>query len=209
MPTTSELIAKYREMPITDLHQVFLQIDEYSEEAQAAFHLVVEEYGGKDALLAKIEKKEQLQQETNRVYRKIHTLVAQGLDADEIRNQISTSFIPPDHIERLIQRCFQKNESEKNDQRVTSKTLIGGLVGASIGCVLSTILWAGMLIYTGMLFYIVIPALAVICYGCIWLFTKQSKKNGVVLLLIILATGCAMALGWGIYMIVGYQGSGY
>jgi len=209
MPSISELVEKYREMSAGDLYKISLQIDEYSQEAQAAFRLVVEEHGGKDALLLKIEKQEEVQRETNRVFSQINSLVAQGLHVNEVRSQINTNIIPANHVERLIQRSFQKNELKKRDQQVTPKTLVGGIIGASLGCLLSTCLWAGMLIYTGTIFFIVVPVLAFISYGCIWLFTRQSKENGIVFLLIILSTGVALALGWGIYEVVGYQSTGY
>jgi len=69
------------------------------------------------------------------------------------------------------------------------------------------VFWGASMIYSGRMIFFFVFGAGLLSYGLIRLFTNQSRKNVVVLLLVVASTLYALALGQILYEVIGYQGS--
>jgi hypothetical protein len=115
--------------------------------------------------------------------------------------KIQTKNIDSLELERLIEEVSESIQSEEADLKVSSRTIFGGLFGGFIGGTIGGILWGLQMVFSKHIFYIFGFGLVILSYAFIRLFTKQSKKNIVILVMTCISVLYALFLGQVIYEI--------
>jgi hypothetical protein len=206
MPTIEQLAERYRKYSDEELMDVYAQIDGYSPEAKAGLELVLHEHGGIDVIKGRINKMQEIDNEIRNVRVEIARFIAEGKDKLEIKSLITINYITLIQLDKLIEETTINLELEKADLKIKPRTIIGGIIGGAIGGTIGGILWGIQMIYSQHVFMIFLLGLALLSYGFIRLFTKQSRKNIIVLIITVISVMYAVALGGILYDIFGYQG---
>jgi hypothetical protein len=195
MSTLPELIERYQSYTDDELMVVYQQMDAYSPEAKDALLQVIEQKGGIAALKERLAAEEALAQQRLALQAEVVTLLKKGSRHEAISLQVDPQLLASPEADELISQTVDSYLSEKADRKIKPKTLIGGLFGGFIGGTLGGIIWGIQMIQSGRMLLILVFGLAVISYGFIRLFTRQSKKNIVVLVMTIISVVYALVLG--------------
>jgi hypothetical protein len=110
------------------------------------------------------------------------TLVKSDILSDEEKGQI-------------IREKYDELSRTREDEKIKPRTIIGSIVGGGIGSIIGGGLWGLQMIQMHRMFYILVIGLAILSYGLIHLFTKQSKANVVVLIATVLSVIGALVIG--------------
>jgi len=89
---------------------------------------------------------------------------------------------------------------EIENKRIGFKTILFGLMGGSISCVIGGYLWGTQMLQSNRIFYIFAVGLVLLNYVFINGFTKKSYKNPVVVILTILFFTISLYIGNYIYV---------
>ena len=92
--------------------------------------------------------------------------------------------------------------AEIKDKSITSRTIIGSIIGTLIASVICGTIWGLSIIYSGTMYFILIPGLILISYLIIRLITKQSRNNTLVFIATFLSAFLAIIFGIGLYYLV-------
>lgn len=201
-----ELIERYSKYSDSELMNVYLNSNGYTEDAKKALEIVVEERGGFSSLKERYYKLVEKEEEKQRVYDKINQLYKKGNTKNDINSIIHSEILSTEEIQEITDLVSSRIEAEKKDVEIKTSTYIGSILGGILGGTIGGILWGLQLIYSGHIFYLFAVGLVIISYGFIKFFTKQSKNNIVVLILTVISVFYALILGFYIYQIFGYRG---
>ncbi|MBL7879580.1 hypothetical protein [Chryseobacterium gambrini] len=201
-----ELIERYSKYSDSELMNVYLNSNGYTEDAKKALEIVVEERGGFSSLKERYYKLVEKEEEKQRVYDKINQLYKKGNTKNDINSIIHSEILSTEEIQEITDLVSSRIEAEKKDVEIKTSTYIGSILGGFIGGTIGGILWGLQLIYSGHIFYLFAVGLGIISYGFIKFFTKQSKNNIVVLILTVASVFYALILGFYIYELFGYRG---
>ncbi|MCY1663299.1 hypothetical protein [Chryseobacterium sp. SL1] len=201
-----ELIERYSKYSDSELMNVYLNSNGYTEDAKKALEIVVEERGGFSSLKERYYKLVEKEEEKQRVYDKINQLYKKGNTKNDINSIIHSEILSIEEIQEITDLVSSRIEAEKKDVEIKTSTYIGSILGGFIGGTIGGILWGLQLIYSGHIFYLFAVGLGIISYGFIKFFTKQSKNNIVVFILTVASVFYALILGFYIYELFGYRG---
>lgn len=206
MPTVEEITERYRNYSDEELVAVYSQIGGYTPEAQAAFQQVVEEKGGIASLKERIENQLKDDYEITRVRFQVNKLLKQGKTPFELKDIIKLERLSTAQLETIIDEESIVLEHEKIDRQIKPRTIWGGILGSFIGGTIGGIAWGLQMVYSKHMFLIFAVGLALLCYGVIRLFTRQSNKNTAVVVMTVISVVYALILGQIIFEIYGSVG---
>lgn len=201
-----ELIERYQSSSDSELMRIYNSKEGYTAEAKKALDIVIAEKGGIASLQERHQNFIEIEEEKDHLKKEILKLNNEKLGKEEIKNKITSNKLSDKETLEIFNQTFQEIEVEEKDVEIKPKTIIGSLLGGFIGGTIGGILWGVQMIYSAHVFYIFAVGLFVISYGTIKLFTKQSKKNLVVLAITILSVIYALILGFFLYELIGYRG---
>ena len=204
-----ELIDKYSKYTSRELLEIRLNISKYSDEARNALELVTQKRGGWEEIEKEVQREKEIDDEIDRVSKEVKLLSAEYTDLEFLKEHIKSDILTPGLLDKIIKQVNQENQKEIEDSKVNSRTIIGSLIGTIIGSILGGIIWGLQLITMGRMFYLLIVLLVLINYGSIKLITRQSKKNIVVVIAVIIGTLLSVWLGFLFYNLFGYQGGDF
>jgi len=201
-----ELIDRYSQYSDSELMNVYLNKDGYSEDAKKALEIVVDSKGGIQSLNERYDKIVEKENEKLRINDEAIKLYENGFTKNDINSNLKSEILSTNEMQEIVDKVFNSLEATKKDMEINSGTIIGSVLGGIIGSFVGGILWGLQMIYSGYMFYIFAIGLAIISYGFIKLFTRQSRGNTVVFITTILSVVFALILGFFIYGVFGYQG---
>lgn len=201
-----ELINRYSQYSDSELMKVYLNKDGYTEDARKALEIVVDRKGGIQSLNERYDRIVEKENEKLRINDDVIKFYKNGFTKNDINSHLKSEILSTSELQEILDETIHSLESTKKDLEINSGTVIGSLLGGTIGGIVGGVLWGLQMIYSGHIFYIFAVGLAIISYGFIKLFTKQSRSNTVVFIAILLSVMFAMFLGSYIYDLLGYQG---
>ncbi len=207
MPTTQQLVQKYEDLEDLELMVIHHNIEEYAPEAKEALSRIIKNRGGLDRLQLRLRSIEERETEIARIRSETEKLFKRKATLTEISAQITPLLLTHIEKDRLIARTISALELEVADTTIKPRTVVGGIMGGLIGGTIGGIVWGLQLIYSGHMMMILAIGMVMLSYAFIRLFTRQSKKNKVVLLITALSSVYALVLGQILFEIIGYQGS--
>ena len=204
MLSVSDFVSKYEKYNDQELHDVYLNIEGYSNEAKEALNIVLEKKGGLESIVKRLEEKQVIDNEIKRIAKETAELGEQGIDSSFIKTTTSSKILSAEKVNEIIDKQFIEVENHLEDKKIKPRTIVGSVIGGLIASLIGGVLWGLQLIYSGRIFYLLAIGLALLCYGIISAATKQSKKNSVVLIATAISIILAVLLGQLLYEIIGY-----
>ncbi len=201
-----ELIDRYSKYSDPELMNIYLNINAYTDEAQKALKIVIENKGGINSLTERYRKLAEKEEEKLRIYNEVDRLYKKGNTKNDINSTICSEILSEEEIHQITDMVSNKLEAERTNVAIKTSTYVGSILGGVLGGTTGGILWALQIIYSGHLFYIFAVGLGIISYGFIKFFTKQNKNNMVVFIFTIASVLYALILGFYIYEWFGYRG---
>ncbi|MGE5109119.1 MAG: hypothetical protein ACM3H8_16395 [Sphingobacteriales bacterium] len=205
MLSVSDFVSKYQNYSDEELYDVHLNINGYSDEAKKALSIVLENKGGIDPLLKRLEEKRIVDNEIKRIKKETAELGSQGIDSSFIKATTTSDILSAEKVNEIIDNKYVEVETELADKKINPRTIVGSVIGGGIASLVGGILWGLQMIYSQRIFYMLFVGLILLCYGIIRLSTKQSKKNTVVVIATIASTILAVLIGQLLYEMIGYQ----
>ena len=206
MPKIEEIIERYQKYSDQELLDTYLNIDEYTDEGKEALKLVLKSRGGIDIVKERITKQLEIDSEVERIREEIVQLLSQGRNPKQIKENIAISNISETHLEDIIEKVSAEFELEKSDKQIKPKTIIGSIIGGFIGGTIGGIIWGVQMVHSNHIFLILAIGLVMLSYAFVRLFTQQSKKNKIVLVMTVVSVIYALMLGQLIFDVFGYVG---
>jgi hypothetical protein len=191
MLTIEDLLLQFRSKTDEELFQVYLAIDDYSDEAKEAIEMELRKRGGLDKVKAAYEVGRRLLQEQQRIMRDTYKLAEGGTDISLLKTLITSELFAPEQTHALVEEAYAQKMEEIADRKVKPRTVYGSMIGGLAGSIVGGLLWGILAIQTQRIFYFLFAVMALISYGLIRLFTRQSKENTVVAI----ATGASVIIG--------------
>jgi hypothetical protein len=186
----------YQNYSIEDLIDAYTTMIEYSGKATDAMLSAIEERGGIESFKAQIELQKSGRLEINRITKEVYSLSSRETNVEFIKNLITSDFLSQKELDKLIETKFSEHQALLQNKAITSKTIIGGLSGAVISCIIGAIAFGFLMIYmTPMFFYFYILVVYIINYLIIKFITKQSRSNLAVFIITFFATIGSIILG--------------
>ncbi len=207
MSTINNLVEKFQKYSDEELIEVHSKIDEYTEEGKEALNIVLKEKGGIELLKERVEKQLEIEREIAKIKNEVYKLLNQGKYSFEIKSNIKTNNVSSTQLEKIIEEVSNEFEKEKVDKKIKPRTILGSIIGGFIGGTIGGIVWGVQMIYSNHMFYLLLIGLVMFSYALIRLFTKQSKKNMIVLIMTVVSVIYALILGQIIFEIFGYVGN--
>ncbi len=199
MLTTDEFIVQYQAYTDEDLHTVYEHIDDYSPEAQEAFKIVIQKKGGLEKWLDRIHQKQVYAAEVTRIGREAAGMAMKNIDVDFIRTIVTSKILPPEKVNEVITQAVGQAALHKEDIKIKPRTIIGSLLGVIVAGVIGGIGWGLNLFYAPgidlKIELLLLAGLILLCYGIVKTFTRQSKKNVIVIIATTLSVIFAIVLG--------------
>lgn len=202
----TELIERYSQYSDTELMEVYLNKNGYTNDAKEALDIVIERKGGIQSLTERYDKIVEKEADKARIKNDVTQLYQKGMTKNDIRHNLTSEIVSPDEIQQIIESVSAKIEATKKDIEINSSTIVGSIFGGIIGGTIGGGLWGLQIIYSGHIVYIFTIGLGIISYGFIKFFTTQSKNNIVVLIVTVLSVIYALILGSYLYTLFGYHG---
>ncbi len=205
MFSVEDFITKYAKYTDEELFEILSTVTGYSEEAQQALNIVIEDRGGQAHILNNLKEKQIIANEINRIKSETVSMGSKDIDDSFIKTVTSSDILSKEKVDEIIQNKYTEIILELDDKKVGAKTIIMGITGGVIATLIGGTLWGLQMIYSNRIFYIFIAGLVLLCYGIIKAFTKQSKKNTFVLIATIVAVILAILFGQLLYELIGYK----
>jgi hypothetical protein len=205
MFTTKDFVAKYEDYTDEELIDIHHKMADYSQEAQEALKIVIQNKGGQEELEKRLEEKQILANEVGRIAKETAEFGSKGIDASFIKKMTNSDILSPEAVDQIIDNQYSVVQLELEDKKIKPRTVFGSLIGGMIASLVGGVLWGLQMIYSKRIFYILFIGLVLLCYGIIKISTKQSKKNSVVLIATIISVILALIIGQLLYEIIGYR----
>ncbi len=206
MPRLEEIVERYQKYSDEELLDVYSKIDEYSDEGKEALKIVLKSKGGIDNVKKRIAKQLEIDKEVERIRAEIKELLIQGRNTIQINENIAINNITKTQLEEIIKEVSAELEFDKSDKQIKPRTIIGSIIGGFIGGTIGGIIWGVQMVHSNHIFLILGIGLAMISYAFVRLFTQQSKKNIIVLVMTVVSVIYALILGQLIFEAFGYVG---
>jgi hypothetical protein len=205
MFTIEDFVSKYKSYTDEELINIHSNISGYSQEAQEALAIVIQNKGGMDELVRRMKEKQIVADEINRIRKETAEFGSQGVDASFIKNVTSSTILSSEQVNEIIENKYAAVELELEDKKIKPRTIFGSVIGTVIASLIGGTLWGLQMIYSKRIFYILFLGLILLCYGILKLSTKQTKKNTIVLVATAISIILSVLLGQLLYAIIGYK----
>ena len=205
MFTVDDFVLKYEKYTDEELLNIHSNILGYSNEAQIAFDRVINNKGGLEIILKRVESKAILENEEKRIAKDSLDFGRQGIDASFTKTVTSSTILSEERVKEIIDSKYVEVEAEIEDKKIKPRTIIGSIIGGGIASIIGGVFWGLQMIYSKRIFTIFFVGLVLLSYYLIKALTKQTKNNSFVLIATIISVILALLIGQLLYEIVGYR----
>ncbi|GGB03772.1 hypothetical protein [Puia dinghuensis] len=199
MLTKQDFILRYEALSDFELYGIYIQKFDYSPEAQEAVIHVIGERGGAEQVLARVKEEDNRVAEATRIASMTAMMSHKEFDDELIQKKMSSTVLSPEEVRGIVDQTLAQTAVEKQDRSIGTRTVIGSLLAIPIAGVAGSILFGLQLSYAPTIDLKIILILyfgvLLICYGIVRLFTRQSKRNRVVILATALSFVLAFLIG--------------
>lgn len=182
MLTIEDFLAKYKTYSDEELYGIYNDAANYSGDARTALEMVINEKGGQEALVKRLEEKIVIENEKARIGNEAVKFGLEGVDAAFLKNTTSSSLLSREEVNRIIETNVARAELQVEDKKVNADTIAKSLLGCGLASVVGGAFASLQLLYFGATSALMVMGTALICYGIVKLVTKKSYNNSAVLL---------------------------
>lgn len=205
MFSTGDFVLKFEQYSDEELFEAYSEPDSYTDEAKKALNIVINNKGGLEKIMQRLEQAAQIVDEEVRISKETAKLFVEGTDTAFLNKIITSSILPADKVRAIIDNKVAGLKLEKEDKEIKPRTIFGSILGGSIASVIGGILWGLQMAWSGRIFVIFFIGLVLLCYGIIRLSTRQSQRNNAVAIATLISVILAVIIGQLVYEIVGKQ----
>jgi hypothetical protein len=195
MLSVNDFIEKYKGYSDEELFIVNSEIDQYSEEARAAFAIVLEKKGDIEKIKENLSNKNVISNEINRVKMEVTSLRSKETNPDFVKTFISSSILSKIETDKIVDESFEEFTANLKANSIDSKAIIFASLGIVISSIIAGILWSWIIKQTNRIPIFLIVGLGLLCYFTIILFTKKSKSSPLVIISTIIAFILSVLIG--------------
>lgn len=192
MISTESLVKTYSAYTAEELLEIIQNPENYSDEAVKAANIVIESKGGVDSIKQISLLQQQKTAETERITKLVTSHLKKGIAPEKIKEQVNSPILSYTEIEEIITAINKKEKALIKDKSLNPRTIIGSVIGGIIATLVSGILLGQLFLYTNRVLVIMLALVAVFNYLIVYLCTKQTYRNTIVLI----ATICSTALAF-------------
>lgn len=207
MQSTEDFIKKYEAYSNDELLEMHASLQDYSDEAQEAFNIVVSRKGGEENLVRLKNRKVVLEKELQRIHQEVVRLTTPDVDISFLKKMVSSDILTQEELDQALESMYSKAKYDLRDTEVTTNTVIGSVIGGIVASIIGGIFMGLQLIYSPRIFIILIIGLVLLCYWIVYLFARRSYKNQSVIIATIISVVLSIILGKLLFLIVGYHGN--
>ncbi len=180
MASIKYFIEKYQLYSDEELFETFLASDEYSNVAKDALEIVTKNRGGLEKIGSNSSGDRMVVAEIKRIKREAQKLSSQETNSEFLKTLITSSIIPKERVNKLIDEQYALFEAFTYDTSINSKTIgkafVGTILATVFGCVYINFVLSNM----NQVPIILLVALLPVCYIIINITTRKSKENTIV-----------------------------
>ena len=203
MFSTDQFVSTYESYTDEQLFEIHSNLENYSDEAREALNIIINKRGGLDKLIKRMDDKDKISAEIQRIEYETSKFKVQGVDSSFVKKFISSTILPENQVHEIIEKRFAQLQIEEEDKSVKPRTIYGSVIGGIIASILGGGLWGLQLITMQRIMVILLIGLVLLCYGIIRLFTRQSRKNIVVLISTVISVIVSILIGQILFEIIG------
>lgn len=207
MFTVKDFIAKYKDCTDEELIAIQYNISSYTDAAQEALNIVIDERGGMVNLYKKMADEQIVTEERERIAKEAFELGTSGVDSSLIKTLAKSDILSVESVNEIIEQKYNEVETEKADKTVTSRTIVGSIVGGLIASIIGGVVWGLQMVYSHRVINMVFVVLVLLCYWIIRIATKQTIKNRVVIIATVVSIILALLIGQVVLEIMGFHGA--
>ncbi len=182
MLTTEDFKDKYKFYSDEELCSIHDDAENYSEDAHKALNIIIEEKGGFQALVDRLEAKAVIENEKRRISNEAVKLGLGGVDASFIKNTTTSEILSEEEVNELIEKNAAIGLSVAEDKKVNADTIVKSLLGCGLATLFGGAFASLQFLYFGATSTLMVLGTALICYGTVKLVTKKSYNNWAVLI---------------------------
>lgn len=190
-----ELAAAYRAMSDEVLLAITHPGSDYHPDAIRAAEQVIQERGGRDHLMIKIQRNSNPVDETARIRSEVKRLFDQGRTPFEIHAQVFSYLHGKENTEHIINERLDELERERRDKTINNKTIGACVLGGVMGIVISSLIFYITFRALEFLSYQIMALSGFVNYFIIHFISKQTHRNVAVILSTVAATLISIFIG--------------
>ena len=184
--------SSFSDREILDVYQSMIG---YSGKAEEDILVEITARGGLNLINQNEEERLKNPREVHRIQQEVEILIRQRLDDTQIRERITSRILDSFELDAAINSAITVAKSNLKDSKISSRTIIGSLIGMTIAtCIGVGIIWLSM-VQTNDVNAVAQISTFPIAYGIIYLFTRQSENNLVVFLASFLSACLSIVIG--------------
>lgn len=150
--------------------------------------------GGIEKVKQAIEERNAIPNEIKRIEDKVYELFYEKKEKAEIKAGIQSEILSENDRLKVIEHVIRQINAHKKDVSVNSRTILGGVAGIAISSVIGYFIWNFSIQQSGHIYYILHVPILLISYAIIYLLTKQTRKNFIVLISIFLSAAISLII---------------
>lgn len=182
MLTVQRFISQFESYTDEELFSAYENITDYSEKAQEALWITIKKRGGLEVIEEKYSEDQFRKIEKLRIENEVEKFYVANVELDLLSKILTSTIFSPTETVQIIEDKYSELKLIDEDEKIKPKTIFGSIVGVSLSSIVGGVVWALQMNQTHRMLYIFLAVLAIISYGIIRFFTKQSKANVVVVL---------------------------
>jgi hypothetical protein len=206
MLTTQDFIDKYQTYTDLELYTVRHNIHQYSEDAGKALAIVIDNKGGLDALIKRLEAQATIEKEKQRIANEATKLGLGGVDAAFIKNTTSSALLSKEEVDHIVESNAAKAELQVKDRKVNTETIVKCIIGGALATITGGAFASLQSVYFGATSAVMVIGTGLICYFTVKWFTKKSFNNTAVFLASLIAFFLSYAVAQLAVAVFGYLG---
>jgi hypothetical protein len=112
MLSVADFVSKYEKCTDEELYIIHSHISEYSDEAQEALQIVLAAKGGLELIIKRLEEKQIMDDEIQRIAKDAINLGREGVDASFIKTTTTSGILSAEKVNEIIDKKYAEAERE-------------------------------------------------------------------------------------------------
>lgn len=181
----------------------FKEVIEHGNKIDKEFSYELELRGGSAFYEEKLKELKSINKEKSRIRQEVLSYLGSIDDVDFIKKMVTSELFSEIELNLLIERTAKEYDLVSKNLKVTSKTIVGGILSFLIGGSTIGVLFALSIVKYERIYYGIIGFAFLLTYLVAWVITKQTKDNVIIFLSSFASIFLALVLGLWLSGVIG------